>query len=786
MEHWAKALLIQTSLSYRYGRACRSLIRRLLWRLLLLSGYALAGISVATVSWAFEPPDHILFGGDANYPPQEWMERNQAQGFNVDLAQELARIGGSRAEFKLGAWPDALTNLEVGTVDVVPMYYSPERAKRFIFTTPFYYSSHSLYGTASAPRISNLAQLQGLRVAVEKSSFAEQQFNASSAKPKLVLTANTLEALRALTEGRADYAVLASLTADTLISEKGFALERIGPPFWSRGYAFAVNRNNPELASWLQAALDESINSGRYQEIYNGWANRLEPSVASERRLRWLSWLSIGLSLVLVLSGIGFWCLKRLVAGRTRDLRQALALQQDSEQKLRHLANYDVETGLCKATFFAQLLDAWIQENPAQNLAQSQLQKQHQRQHQEQHQEQRQEQREPRELLLIKVVDLDMIVRTLGIARAEAIVANLARVLAEVPDAIAGYLGRGVYALFMARVDSPSFLEQTSFKAAARDSGFNLRLVGGSAYWPSHGRSALKLMRHAETALATSEARQKTWLGYELEMEPSGLDLDLISVFVKGNVQGLYPMFQPQLNLHTGRIDSAEVLVRLQHPRLGFLPPKAFIPLLENAGLIEQVTALMIDEAVRVSAQLRRENIACNLAVNVAAQDLSSANLVETISQTLVRYQGRPGDLSLEITESSVAQSPVRVRKVLSRLSELGIFTALDDFGTGQSSLTYLSNFPITELKIDRSFVGDMLTNPRNLSIVRSTLVMARELGLVTIAEGVEDSKTLELLRAEGCDLVQGYVVSHPLNEKDFVSFLRDYHSRGAKDSRRI
>jgi EAL domain-containing protein (putative c-di-GMP-specific phosphodiesterase class I) len=249
--------------------------------------------------------------------------------------------------------------------------------------------------------------------------------------------------------------------------------------------------------------------------------------------------------------------------------------------------------------------------------------------------------------------------------------------------------------------------------------------------------------------------------------------LDIISLFIDGNVQGLYPVFQPQLDLRTGKILSAEVLVRWQHPRLGMVPPNVFIPLLENSGLIEQITAQMIDEAVRVAVLLRKRDLPCCISVNVAAYDLVETNLADIISQALVRYQGLPSDIKLELTETSVAAEPQRVKKVLADLSEQGIYASVDDFGTGYSSLSYLSLFPIRELKIDRSFVGDMLDNPRNHSIVRSTILMARELGLVTVAEGVEDDQTLQLLKKNGCDIAQGYVISRPLPEAEFIDYMR-------------
>ncbi|ACE85708.1 putative bifunctional diguanylate cyclase/phosphodiesterase [Cellvibrio japonicus] len=730
-------MYIRESIRLGSGRLWIFLVGLLLW----------ADITVAL-------PESVLFGGDAAYPPLEWMEHNQARGFNVELARELARIGGRRATHRLGNWPDTVAALERGELDVVPMYYSPERAQRFLFTTPYYYSSHAIYALEDAPRLTSVEQLAGKRVAVEEASFAHQQFLASDHPPRLQLTTNTLAAIQAVAQGQADYAVLASLATERLLRDHQYPLRRMGPPFWAQGYAFAINRHKPEIAAWLQGALNTAMASGRYQELYQDWSSELEPAAAPLALLRFLGGGVAVLLGLLLLGGSWYWSLKRTVALRTQELRQALELREQAEAELLHLAHFDSQTGLCKTQRFVDQLDDFF------HCSQAPI-------------------RELKEILIIKLADLDTIVRTFGFARAETIVNAFAVQLKNIEGGLAAYLGRGVFALFMDRCNATQLLDQLSQRMSQTEPGLNVQLVGGSSYWPDQGRSASKLLRHAETALAMSLARHKRWLAYEPDMEPSRLDLDIISLFIDGNVQGIYPVFQPQLNLRTGKIHSAEALVRWHHPRLGYVPPIVFIPLLENSGLIEQITAVMIDEAVRVAAKLRAANLACSISVNVAAYDLTETNLLDIITQALVRHQGRAGDLRLELTETSVAADPQRVKKMLTQLSELGVYTSVDDFGTGYSSLSYLSHFPINELKIDRSFVGDMLINPRNHSIVRSTLLMARELGLVAVAEGVEDDKTLQMLKREGCDLAQGYVIAKPLPEHQFIEFMHAHAQIG-------
>jgi EAL domain-containing protein (putative c-di-GMP-specific phosphodiesterase class I) len=465
----------------------------------------------------------------------------------------------------------------------------------------------------------------------------------------------------------------------------------------------------------------------------------------------WLPFFSTAVVILLGLLALGgswYWSLKRRVEQRTQELSEALAQREVAELELRRVLNFDAQTGLAKLSFFIEHLDDYFHSH-------------------------QQPAKQAKEILVLKLADLDVIVRTFGFTRAEMIVSAFAVHLLKLENTFSAYLGRGVFALFINKSNALELFERLASAMAESDPGLNSQFVGGSAYWPEHGRSAGKLMRHAETALAMSELRHRRWLAYEAAMEPSRVDLDIISIFIDGDVQGIFPVFQPQLDLRSGKITSAEILVRWQHPRLGLVPPNLFIPLLENSGLIEQVTAQMIDEAVRVAVLLRKRDLHCCISINIAAYDLIETNLADIVSQALVRYQGLPSDIKLELTETSVASDPQRVKKVLTQLSELGIYASVDDFGTGYSSLSYLSLFPIRELKIDRTFVSDMLANPRNHSIVRSTILMARELGLVTVAEGVEDDQTLQMLKNDGCDIAQGYVIARPLPEAEFIEFMR-------------
>lgn len=454
----------------------------------------------------------------------------------------------------------------------------------------------------------------------------------------------------------------------------------------------------------------------------------------------------------LLLVALVSW-LKYALASRARVLREASHQREVAEQEVRQAINFDADTGLAKLPHFLDQLDDYIHAHQL-PVAQE------------------------KELLVLKLTNLDAIVRTFGIARAELVTSAVARHLLS-RDAPAAYLGRGVFAAFLDKGKATELFDRLAKAVAASEPGLHARFSGGSAYWPEQGRSAGRLMRHAETALAMGEAHRSRWTAYDMAMEPSRLAVDIMALFADGTLQGIFPVFQPQLDLHTGNMMSAEVLVRWQHPRLGVVWPEVLIPLLENSGLISQLTTQMIGAAVRVAAVLRARNLPCCISVNITAQDVTESNLADIIGAALRRYQGEPGDIKLELTEATIASESQSVIDTLAQLSEAGIDTAIDDFGIGHSALAQLSTLPIREVKIDRSLVGDMIGNPRHHATVRAVIAMARELGFRVVAEGVEDDQTLQILRKEGCDIAQGNVIARPLPEAEFIEFM---HAHAATD----
>ena len=296
----------------------------------------------------------------------------------------------------------------------------------------------------------------------------------------------------------------------------------------------------------------------------------------------------------------------------------------------------------------------------------------------------------------------------------------------------------------------------------------------GVSIYPDHGREPTALLKCADVAMYIAKRNRNDIFVYDEKQdtynpERLGLIRNLHVAIQRGEI-GV--AFQPKLDLRSGTIVSAEALARWMNPPHGAVSPADFIPILEQTGLIRPFTLQMIEHAVRFCKQCEQTGYRIGVAVNLSVHNLRDHKLPLRIAEILSRHELEGSQLTLEITESALMTDPVQSQAVLNSLHGMGMQLSIDDFGTGYSSLSYLRRMPVQKLKIDRSFVKDMTRDSDDAIIVRSTIDLARNLGLVTIAEGVETEETLAVLQGMRCDMVQGYLISHPLPPHEFLDFL--------------
>jgi EAL domain-containing protein (putative c-di-GMP-specific phosphodiesterase class I) len=231
--------------------------------------------------------------------------------------------------------------------------------------------------------------------------------------------------------------------------------------------------------------------------------------------------------------------------------------------------------------------------------------------------------------------------------------------------------------------------------------------------------------------------------------------------------------FQPQVDLATGATPRVEALVRWEHPERGLLLPDDFIPIARQSALIRPITRFVLDAALRQCREWQDEGVDVAVAVNLAGRDLADSRLEEDVSDALRRWKLEPQLLELEIPESAVMNDPEQVQRMLARLSRRGVRIAVDDFGSGYASFNHLKHLPVDVLKIDKSFVQNLGTNGEDDAIVRSAIDLAHNLDVVVVAEGVENGESLGRLAALGCDLAQGFSLSHPVPADELTAWLK-------------
>jgi diguanylate cyclase (GGDEF)-like protein len=306
--------------------------------------------------------------------------------------------------------------------------------------------------------------------------------------------------------------------------------------------------------------------------------------------------------------------------------------------------------------------------------------------------------------------------------------------------------------------------------------GIRLEIGGslGLALFPDHGSDSHELLRCADVAMYCAKADVDPVRVYDdlcdVHTPERLLLMQDLGAAVRDNQLLLH--YQPKVNLRTGRVSGCEALLRWHHPRRGLIPPEQFIPLAEMGDLIGPLTDRVLEEALCTLRGWHTRGIPLEMSVNLSTRNLLDRQCPLRLSELLKRYPVAPSTLELEITESALMDSPELALEQARKFTELGIQLSLDDFGTGYSSLVHLKQLQPHVLKIDRTFIRDLLDNETDLIIVRSTIAMAQGLGLTVLAEGVEDQATMDALRELGCDQAQGFHIGLPMTEKEFLAWL--------------
>jgi len=307
----------------------------------------------------------------------------------------------------------------------------------------------------------------------------------------------------------------------------------------------------------------------------------------------------------------------------------------------------------------------------------------------------------------------------------------------------------------------------------------NIKASFGISLFPEHGTDRSLLLRHADIALHAAKKSKSSYHIYnEVEDQLNDTHVSLaVDIGHALNEKQFELYYQPKIDIKTNTIISAEALGRWKHPTREFIPPDIFIDALEQYNSIDKYTYNAIDEAIQNIKQWVSAGHNIKIAINISTQTLMNPDFINQIESRITDFSISKR-IIFEITESLFLSNQEFVFDSLTRLRSLGIELSIDDFGTGYSSLSRLKKLPVNELKIDQSFIKDMNESADDQIIVRSIIDLAHNLGLTVVAEGVETKEVLDHLNKLGCDIAQGYFISHPMPAKDFEEFIKNYNSK--------
>ena len=296
----------------------------------------------------------------------------------------------------------------------------------------------------------------------------------------------------------------------------------------------------------------------------------------------------------------------------------------------------------------------------------------------------------------------------------------------------------------------------------------------GVALYPEHGDNPELLLQHADVAMYHAKHNNKHVACYTADMDSDNYENLMLVNDIKNSISENHfeAMFQPKIDLATGEACGCELLLRWRHPYLGLIYPDRFIPLAEQENIIGDLTRWATGQSLNCFLSILQHDPDFQVAINVSPVNLLDSKLLDSLLTILENSQFPATNLVIEVTENVIMKNPERSIEVLNHFSQAGIKVSIDDFGTGYSSLAYLQRFPISELKIDKTFITDLTRESANYPIVKASIAMAHDLGITVVAEGIENGLVHDLLIELGCDRVQGYHYGRPMYFEDLESWL--------------
>ncbi|MEX2501065.1 MAG: EAL domain-containing protein [Trueperaceae bacterium] len=701
--------------------------------------------------------DALVVGGEDGYVPFETLNAaGEPEGFHVDLMREAAQRMGRPVRFEIGPWPPLRSAIEDGTIDVLGMFASEDRARTVRFLDPHMIVYHRIYQPAGAWPLQGVRDFEGRTVVVQRDAYSHEHLQGLDLQgTELILVADEREGLRRLAAGDADAALLTEHRARLIVEEEALtSLTVSGAPVLPAAYAFAVPLGADALAAELNQALLALRADGTYDRLHRRWlstdlndgaAKDGPPGTAAARA--WLPWAAAAVAVLLGLAGV------RVGA--------AVAQARSSRRRLTYLKTHDGLTGLLHRHAFERQVHDLTRPSHDDTAASDAGARQH-------------------ALAVLHVDRFRLVNETLGHAKGDRVLTEVAACLRAClrPRDVAARLGSDEFAVAFVHLrenEATDLCERIATEVRTRafgrdDAPLRVTVSIGLLPFRSGATSVTELIRDADAAcLAAKEVggdRVHRWQPDDLHVAqrrgelrwvqdiPLALDEDRIEPFW----QAIVPA-----DATSSALPSIELLVRLRTPDGEPVAAGRFMPAAERYGLAERIDRRMLeralawldgDTAVRASVQ--------RVHLNLSGRSVSDPRFLQWFEARLAASPRLLPLLCFEITETALIANLDTALQVLERLRKRGCRFALDDFGVGVSSMAYLKRLPVDLLKIDGSFVRDLSHDPHAASIIAQIHRLGRSIGLRTVAEFVETEEIRAHLAAIGVDEVQGYAVSRP------------------------
>lgn len=713
---------------------------------------------------------------DRDYPPFSYTTDGSLYGFDPYLTNILFNTNAYSLDYSTDAWDKVYPRLVSGEIDLAGIIaVTEERRREVLFTDPLFNSYIAVY-TRSDFRNITLKDLVNLRVGVGRGYYSESVLRDELGIDTSVAYDDLNVAIHDLQTGAIDVVFENQQLLDNLLIREGHKGPVIAQMthLYPRAHAYAISKNRPELVTFMNKRIHELKHSGVFEEIYEKYFYEHSDDYVRTRNWR------IAFSVILALILIGALILLLQMANRhlkrnlqdslghldtaRDDLAVANAALQVKLEEIEVLAYINPVTGLPNKNRFKETIEDLIKEPSADHFC----------------------------FLFLDLDDFKEVNEAFGHGVGDLVLKKVANRLNRNGSGShiqVFNLGSDEFAcLFTGSAnaavcpDSAIMLERIAKPLAIADHVFNLSASGGIVSYPEHGETFDELFKNADTALYHAKSTQR---GIATVYDPAfgqavvdktRLQRDLRQALA---YQEFELHYQPQIEARTGAICGFEALVRWNRPGHGLVSPLAFIQAAEESQLIIPLGEWVLRTACLFIRDLNQKSQTAHyVSVNISSIQIQQDHFVERTLAILKQENLNPDFLELEITESAFLKTTEHVIAKLERLRAAGIRIALDDFGTGYSSLSYLKELPMSTLKIDRSFIQNLLDDPKAKSLTRSIIAIGHLLQMDVVAEGIETEEQMRYLATHDCDRFQGYLIQKPLPEKQLFNWLETFAKR--------